>query len=69
MSDRITITVVPVDAMHANLKWEQGTTGLTRLWRSLIAKWTGRLERPIEADLDWLDHPGVREDFRGATRG
>ena len=68
MSTRITITVVPADAMHASRE-RQGTTGLTRLWRSLIARWTRRLDRQIVADLDWLDHPGVRDDFRGATHG
>jgi hypothetical protein len=65
MSNMITITVAPADAMHA----KRGATGLTRLWRSLLARWTGRLERRIEADLQWLDHPGVREDYRGASRG
>jgi hypothetical protein len=69
MSTMITITVVPADAMDADPRRNRGATGLTRLWRSLLARWTGRLERRIEADLQWLDHPGVREDYRGASRG
>lgn len=68
MSTMITITVVPADAMHADPRRERGATGLTRLWRSLIARWTGRMERRIEADLRWLDHPGVLDDHRGAFR-
>ena len=51
MSTMITITVVPADAMHARSTPGAGSNGLTRLWRSLIARWTGRMERQIEADL------------------
>ncbi len=69
MNARMTITVVPADAMHAIPRQEQGAGGLTRLWRALIARRAARLERRIEADLEWLDHAGVREDFRGASRG
>ena len=69
MNTKITITVVPADAMHVIPRQERGAGGLTRLWRSLIARRAGRLERRIEADLEWLDHPGIREDFRGASHG
>jgi hypothetical protein len=69
MSTMITVTVVPTEAMHANRRPDQGATGLTLLWRALIARWTGRLERRIEMDLQWLDHPGVLDDYRGASRG
>ncbi len=42
---------------------------LSRLWPSLTAAWTRRLDRRIEDDLQGLDHAGVLEDFRRASRG
>lgn len=40
-----------------------------RPWSALITRWTQRLDRQIEADLRWLDHPGVLDDYRSASRG
>jgi hypothetical protein len=58
---------VSVTATHT--RPEQENAGLARLWPSLIAAWTRRLDRRIEDDLRWLDHAGVLDDFRRATHG
>lgn len=40
-----------------------------RLWPSLLLWWTQRLDARIEQDLRWLDHAGVLDDHRRASRG
>ena len=37
-----------------------------RLWSVLAGHWLRRLDRRIEADLQWLDHEGVLADHRRA---
>jgi hypothetical protein len=63
------ITGNSVTAMPANAQPERGTANPPRLWSSLVAAWTRRLDRQIEQELRWLDHGGVMEDFRSASRG
>jgi hypothetical protein len=54
--------------IHANAWLAAAPAPPSALWPSLIAAWTRRLDRRIEDDLRWLDHAGVREDFRSASR-
>ena len=49
--------------------WSDETAHRSRLWPSLTAVWTRRLDQRIEDDLRWLDHGGALEDFRRASRG
>jgi hypothetical protein len=65
----IAATTEPVAAIPGNARLEQETVYPPRLWLSIIAAWTRHLDRRIEEDLRWLDHPGALEDFRRASRG
>jgi hypothetical protein len=56
-------------AVPADARSEPETVHLSRLWPHLMAAWARRLDRRIEDDLRWLDHPGALEDFRSASRG
>jgi hypothetical protein len=59
----------PLSAGGAPARREWALSRPWRLWPALIARWTQRLDRQIEKDLRWLDHPGVLDDYRRASRG
>ena len=59
----------PVTAVRANARLQREAAQPLRLWPSLLAAWTRRLDQRIDDNLRWLDHDGVREDFRRAKRG
>ena len=65
----IAATTVPVATIRATARPERASAHRSRLWPSLIAAWTRRLDRRIEDDLRWLDHAGALEDLRRASRG
>jgi hypothetical protein len=65
----IAATKVPVAIIPATARAELANAQGSGLWPSLIAAWTRRLDRRIEDDLRWLDHPGALEDHRRASRG
>ena len=63
----VTATAEQAVAVEASAHPEQSPRP-SRLWPQLIATWTRRLDRRIEQDLLWLDHGGLLEDFRSASR-
>lgn len=63
-------TATPADAaIRADLLLRREAAQPRRLWPWLLAAWTRRLDQRIDDNLRWLDHNGVREDFRRAKRG
>jgi hypothetical protein len=64
----VTATAEQVATVRASAQPKRPNTRPSRLWPQLIAAWTSRLDRRIEQDLCWLDHGGVIEDFRRASR-
>ena len=63
----VTATAEQVTAVQTGAHPQQSAR-TSRLWPQLIATWTRRLDRRIEQDLRWLDHGGLLEDFRSASR-
>ena len=57
----------PIAASRAKARLERVTDSPLRLWPSLTAAWTRRLDRRIEDDLRWLD-PGPSVEDSGARR-
>jgi hypothetical protein len=39
-----------------------------RLWRAILHQWQRREERAVARSVFNLDHPGVAEDYRAASR-
>jgi hypothetical protein len=39
-----------------------------RLWQAMRTQWQRRVERAIARSVFNLDHPGVAEDYRAASR-
>jgi hypothetical protein len=64
----ISATTASLAAVGANTRPVQATARTMRLWPSLTAAWTRRLDQRIEDDLRWLDHAGVMADFRSTSR-
>jgi hypothetical protein len=64
----VTATAEQVATVQASAGPKRQSPRLSRLWPQLIATWTRRLDRRIEQDLRWLDHSGLLEDFRSASR-
>jgi hypothetical protein len=64
-----TIAGNPIIAIRATVRLVRAAPGPVRLCRVLVDAWLRRLERRIVDDLRWLDHDGLREDFRRSSRG
>ena len=54
------------------LRAEQGSLSdrsiVSRLWRAVRGEWQRRQDCAAARNVQWLDHPGVTEDFRMARR-
>lgn len=63
----VSTTSDPIIALTAQVCWQPTTP--VRLWQSLSDAWLHRMERRVAADIRALDHAGVLEDYRSASRG
>ncbi|HME20920.1 MAG TPA: hypothetical protein VKI44_06100 [Acetobacteraceae bacterium] len=66
---QVSIAGNPLVAFRATVSRVRGTPLPERLRRVLVDARLRRLERRIEDDLRRLDHDGVSEDYRRASRG
>jgi len=65
----ITMTTDPIAAIRTQARREHGQPLPMRLVRMLQGMWVRRYERHVARAIRTLDHSGVLEDFRTASRG
>jgi hypothetical protein len=64
----ITMTTDPIAAIRAQARHERAQPLPIRLARLLTDTWVRRCERRVARAVLMLDHAGVLEDFRAASR-